>query len=203
MKILAVFSILVLAVAAPASATVIYNESMFGSFSSSGLSPTLLPLSPGLNEIIGTNGNADSSVRDYVRITIPNGFVLSSLTLINTGSLGAKGFLGIENGDQVTLAPTTTTAAGLLGWWHYTPADANTNLLPEMGVPAMGSSGFTPPLGAGDYSLWIQDSSTGTFQYEFDFQVTPTPEPATFGMGLLAAAWLLMFARRRAAFDRR
>ena len=183
--------------AAPTAATVIYNESTFPNFSSSGGSPTMLPLSPGFNEIIGSNGSQDTSVRDYVTITLPTGFLLSSLTLINTGALGAEGFIGIEAGDQVTLPPNTTTAAGLLGWWHYTPSDANTNLLPEMGVSAMGSSGFTSPLGAGDYSLWIQDTSTGLFEYQFNLQVTPAPEPATWHMSFFAAPFLLDFARRK------
>ena len=196
MKTLTGFACLLLSFSACASAATIFDEASIG-FSSSRTSPTLLNLTPGLNEIIGTNGSQDSSVRDYVTINVPTGWVLSSLTLINTGSLGAKGFIGIEGGDQITLDPlTVTNAQGLLGWWHYTPADAGTNLLPEMGISAQQSTGFPPPLMSGDYSLWIQDSSAGLFHYEFDLQVTPLPEPATWSMGLVAVAFLLSRARK-------
>lgn len=191
------FAFLFLSFSLSASATTVFDEATLG-FSSSRFTPTVLNLTPGLNEIIGTNGSQDTSVRDYVTIVVPTGWYLSSLTLINTGSLGAKGFIGIEGGDQITLDPatTTTSAAGLLGWWHYTPADAGTNLLPEMGVSALGSTGFTPPLASGDYAFWIQDSSSGLFHYEFDLQVTPLPEPATWSMSFLAAAFLLTAARK-------
>ena len=176
-------------------AATIYNESTFTDFSSSGSSPTALTLFPGSNQILGTNGSQADSVRDYVTITIPTGFMLSSLTLLDT-ALGAKGFLGVEAGNQLTLLPSTTTAAGLLGWWHYTPSDINSDLLALMATPANGSSGFAPPLSAGTYALWIQDSSTGLFHYGFDLEVQAAPEPSTW-LACLAGVGLLLGIRRK------
>jgi hypothetical protein len=73
---------------------------------------------------------------------------LGSITeLPGTQVGGALSFIGMEAGPQVTVSPDATTAAGLLGWAHYGPADINTNILPAMGIPAEGSSGFTAPLG--------------------------------------------------------
>ena len=176
----------------PMSAAVVYDEAVSGQLSSTGLSPTAVTVAGGSNLILGTNGNLAPSVRDYVTFTVPAGFALESITLMDT-SLGARGFLGLQSGNQLTLPTNTMTAAGLLGWWHYTPADIDTDLLASMSTPANGSSGFAPPLGAGSYTLWIQDSSPGTFEYGFDVTLAPVPEPATvftcvaslLGLGLL------------------
>ena len=84
---------------------------------------------------------------------------------------------------------------GLLGWWHYSPADIGHDILALAGIPASGSSGFTGPLGPGSYSFWIQDFNAGSFPYGFDFNLSPVPEPASWSAALLGAAALL--ARRR------
>ena len=55
-----------------------------------------------------------------------------------------------------------------------------------------GAIGFTPPLPAGDYTFWMQQTGANSATYQFDFIVTP--EPATAGL-LFAAAVLLL--RRR------
>lgn len=192
---------LLLASTAPSFAGVIYDESVNGSFSSSGLSPTEIVLASGSNEILGTNGStAPGGLRDYVTFTVPASMILSSITMLDT-AVGNVGFIGLEAGSQVTLPTNTTTAAGLLGWLHYTPANKNTDILPLMAVPANGSSGFTPPLGPGAYSLWIQDSSPGTFHYGFALQLDPVPEPASWesALGALLVAAVFLGLRRRAA----
>ena len=177
----------------PAFAGIIYDESVSGDFSSSGLSPTLLTLSQGSNQIFGTNGSTASSVRDYVAITVPVGLVLQSIKLLDT-AIGSIGFIGIQAGNQLTLPPATATAAGLLGWLHYVPANKNLDILPLMAVPANGSSGFTPPLPAGTYTLWIQDSSPGLFHYGFDVTLQ-TPEPSTWGSTLAAVVGVALLLR--------
>jgi len=180
-------------------AGVVYDESLNGSFSSTGLSPTTVVLTLGSNQILGTNGStATGGVRDYLTFTVPAFTVLSSVTMLDT-AVGNIGFIGLQAGSQVTLPPNTATAAGLLGWLHYTPANKNTDILPEMSVPANGSSGFSPPLAPGAYSIWIQDSSTGTFNYGFALQLDAVPEPATWESSLAAVACvaLLLGLRRR------
>ena len=181
--------------AVPAFAGIIYDESVSGNFSSSGLSPTLVTLSQGSNQILGTNGSGAPSVRDYVTITVPVGLVLDSIKLLDT-AIGALGFIGIQAGNPLTLPANTGTAAGLLGWLHYAPADKNQDILALMAVPANGSSGFTPPLPAGTYTLWIQDSSPGLFQYGFDLALA-TPEPSTWASTLAAAVGVALLLRLR------
>ena len=185
----------------PASAAIIHDEAVDGNFSGDRLNPTVLALAPGSNQIFGMNGSPDP--RDYVTFTVPVGYVLSSLTLLNTSPLGNFGFIGLESGNQITLVPPNPgTAAGLLGWWHYAAADINSDILAKMSTPANGSSGFTPPLHPGTYSLWIQETSNPSpapfFRYGFDLALTATPEPATWHMALIAFTGAgIWFARRR------
>jgi len=197
-------SLLLASLTVPTFAGVVYDESVNGNFSSSGLSPTPVVLALGSNQILGTNGSAATGgVRDYLTFMVPAFTRLSTITMLNT-TVGDIGFIGLQAGSQITLPPNTATAAGLLGWLHYTPANKNTDILPGMSVPANGSSGFSPPLAPGAYSLWIQDSSTGTFNYGFALQFDAVPEPATWESSLLAVAGvvLLLRLRRRSAISR-
>jgi hypothetical protein len=144
---------------------------------------------------LGSNGTGANSVRDYVTFTVPSGLWLTAINMLDTTPVGNIGFIGIEAGNQLTLPTNTATAAGLLGWRHYLPTDRNTDILPLMGIAANGSSGFTPPLPAGAYTLWIQDSSAGTFNYGFDVELAPAPEPATWSMALAALAGVVALRR--------
>lgn len=179
-----------------------YNEAISGDLSNLGLSPTLLgTLTPGSNQIFGTTGRGAAGIdRDYFTVTIPAGYQLSALIeLPGTSVGGATSFLGVQAGKQVTLPTTTTTAVGLLGWTHYGAGDINVNLLPRMGIPDTGSSGFTPPLGAGDYAFWIQDFNAGQFNYGFNLVVQAVPEPGqtAFLTGTLLSGGLFAVSRRR------
>jgi len=183
--------------AAQVSASVIYNEATSGDLSGSGLTPTSIgALSLGSNQIFGTTGAVGGVTdRDYFTISVPHGLELSAIVEDSGTQSGNLSFIGMEAGPQVTLPTNTTTAAGLLGWRHYSPADIGTNVLADMSVAAMGSSGFSIPLGAGTYSFWIQDTSPGTFAYAFDLQVVP--EPATGALLVLGLGVGAMATRRR------
>ena len=98
------------------------------------------------NDIFGTVGTSATGVGEpnYFVVTVPTGFALSSITVLpGTEVGGSVSFIGLEAGPQVTVSPDATSAAGLLGWWHYGPSDINNNILPLMGIPDDGSSGFT------------------------------------------------------------
>jgi hypothetical protein len=186
----------------------LWNSAVDGPLSTSGLAPTALgPLTVGSNDVFATTGSSPTGVVDlnYFVITVPTGFALGSITeLPGTEVGGSLSFIGVEAGPQVTVSPNATSAAGLLGWWHYGPADINTNILPLMGIPSDGSSGFTPPLGPGQYSFWVQELSPGTFPFAFDFGLVSTasvPEPETFTISLIGLAVLVpvLLCRRRAA----
>jgi len=179
-----------------ALAGLLYDEAASGDLSNDGLSPTQLgSLQDGDNVVYGTTGRVVATDRDYFTFTVPQGLVWSQLLeLPGTQVGGSVSFIGLQAGPQVTVSPNASDATGLLGWAHYGASTvADIELLSVMGTAGLGSTGFTPPLPAGVYSVWIQDFGGGTFSYGFDFHLTPAaPEPtaapfALFGVALVAS----------------
>ncbi len=180
----------------------LYNESVSGDLSNSGLTPTLLTVSLGLNDLFGTTGKTGTVIdRDYFTFTVPQGMELTAITVLpGTQTLGTLGdsFIGIELGPEVTVSTAATDATGLLGWFHYDTGDIGVNILPLMGTSGLGSTGFIAPLPAGTYSFWVQEASAGTVPYGLEFTVA-TPEPASWTMLLTGLAALVGKTARRAA----
>lgn len=189
--------LLALGVSAAAGAVTVYDESVNGDLADVGTSATSVAVGAGSNRVLGTTGKTLGVIdRDYFTVTIAPGWQLSSITLLpGTGVNGSLSFLGMQAGTQVTVDPTSGSATGLLGWVHYSTADINTDLLPAIGTGA-GASGFTPPLPAGSYAFWVQDTGTGKVDYGFDLGITAVPEPASAAT-LLAGLALLALRRRR------
>ena len=188
----------------------LWNSAVNGPLSTSGLAPTALgPLTLGDNDVFATTGSSAAGVIDqnFFVVTVPVGFALASITELQGTEVGGDAsFIGLEAGPQVTVGSNPATAAGLLGFTLYTPAEINTNILPLMAVAADGSSGFTAPLGPGQYSFWIQEGGTmGTFPFGFDLGLVSTasvPEPGTLTTSLIGLAILspvLLRRRRRLA----
>ena len=180
----------------------LHDEGTSGDLSNSGLSPTVLNFSPGSNVVSGTTGLGAAVDRDYFTFVVPQNTALTSLVeLANTTVGAAVSFIGIQQGNAVTV-PDAQTAAGLLGWAHYGAATTDTDLLPAMSTPNLGSTGFNGSLGAGTYSVWIQDGNVGTFSYGFDFRLNAVPEPGTLWMVLGALAVIAFRSRMYLAVSR-
>lgn len=180
----------------PCFGSVVYNESVFGDLSNSGLSPTFISVASGSNQILGNTGNLD---RDYFKITVPVNFKLTSIKVQpGTAAGGEFSFIGLQAGNQVTVAKNPTSAAGLLGWWHYSDGDIGTDILSQMSVPSFGSTGFTAPLGSGNYAFWIQDFDLGLSPYRFDINISQVPLPSAY-LGFLFGMGFLGMARNRCA----
>ncbi len=85
-------------------ASVIYDESVSGDLSNSGLTPTLLTVSLGSNQLFGTTGKTNNTVdRDYFTFTVPDGLELSAITVLpGTQTLGPLGdsFIGVKRGHK-------------------------------------------------------------------------------------------------------
>jgi hypothetical protein len=196
------FIALALGLGSSASAGVLWDESVNLDLSGNGLAPTFIgTLAHGSNQVFGSTGNTTGTPdRDYFFISVPVGLHLASITVLPGTTSGNLSFIGLQEGSQVTLPFTTTTAAGLLGWWHYSPADIGNDIFPSMSIPNLlgrGSSGFTIPLGAGNYAFWVQDTSGGgPFNYGFD--LFAVPEPGTIAMMLLGLGGLGFSLRKRA-----
>ncbi|HEY7163270.1 MAG TPA: PEP-CTERM sorting domain-containing protein [Candidatus Binatia bacterium] len=180
----------------------VYSESINGDLSNDGLNPTVITLTAGSNNIIGTTGGDTApNTRDYFTVFVPSNLRLVSLIERAGTQAGNVGFLGVESGTQLTLPTNTTTAAGLLGWIHYPPAATDTNILPTMAIAANGSSGFGPALGPGNYTFWLQDSSPGTFSYDFNIVLAPEPSSVVLMIAGIFALWPIV--RRRVRNDER
>ena len=179
-----------------------YNEAVLGDFSNFGSTPTSIgSLTPGANNVLGTTGRGNAGLdRDYFTFTVPVNSLLVSMTELPGTTVGGDvSFIGVQAGNKVTVGTNPSSAAGLLGWTHYGVADINVDILPRMGVSSFGSTGFTTPLGAGDYAFWLQDFNPGAFAYGFRLGVTVVPEPGSLALfvGMGAGGSLLAFSRLR------
>lgn len=186
-----------------------YNEATQGDLSNDWLNPNLLLLSygqigsngiPGNNILTGTTGRINGVVdRDYLHIIVPTGYVWSEMRLGSQSNVGGSAsFVGLASGS-VTVNPNTATssAAGLLGYHLYGAQDLTQDILDNMAVSTNGASGFTTPLAAGDYTLWIQELAAGSFNYRFNLILTPVPEPETNAMMLVGLGVLVSMERRK------
>ncbi len=216
MSQLHVLCVLLMSLAAAAAVAAERHESVAGDLPGDRLAPATLTLTwagtPGPNGQAGNNvisgsfgRGADGLVdRDYLHVQVPHGYALGEIQVGQQATFaGRSAFIGIGDGASMLVDPDAGSAAGLLGWAHFGPAQRQTDILDEMAVAAAGSSGFNRPLPAGDYTLWIQETGAGSFNWRFNLiivpqsQPLPVPEPATTllwaaGLGLAAAA-----ARRR------
>lgn len=194
-----------------------HHEATQGEVSDNPLAPTPLLLEfnasmpmPGGNVISGTVGRGANTPnvidRDYLRVTVPTGHVWSALRVgnqvTNGGRLGS--FIGLADGSTMPVSPTATSASGLLGWTLYTASQATTDILDDMALGHIsagglnGASGFAAPLPAGDYTLWIQETASGSYTYRFNLVLTPVPEPAAAMLALAALGGLWAIRSRKA-----
>jgi hypothetical protein len=194
-----------------------YDEAVSGDLSGNRLAPSFLQLdftpagnTPGSNVVAGTVGRVAGVVdRDYLHVNIPSGYVLARLLVGNQTTVGgapggaAGSFIGIAAGSMMPVAETAADAQGLLGFRVYTLAERGTDILDDMAMASQGASGFSVPLGAGDYTLWIQELATGSYTYRFNLvleaapAVVPLPPAAALfagGLGLLG--WRASRAQR-------
>jgi hypothetical protein len=153
-----------------------YKESKSGDLSNDGLNPTKVKLVLGDNTIDGDYGNNGGIDRDYFWVKIPDGQQLSAIVLDPATQVGGnKSFIGVQKGKQVTVDPNGGSPEGLLGWTHYETADEGTDILPAICVGA-GAKGCTPPLKAGTYAFWVQETGICQCHYRFIFTLTSVAE---------------------------
>jgi len=186
-----------------------YTESIDGDLSNDRLAPTRLVLSyggPGASSMLGANiitgtlGNTPPGTidRDYLNFRIPAGFVLSELRVGQQTTVGGGGsFIGLAAGTTMPVAPDAPDATGLLGWRVYQLSDRGTDILDNMQTAGNGASGFERPLVSGEYTLWLQELASGTFNYRFNLLLSPVPEASTLSLMAAGALCVVLAARRR------
>ncbi|MEP7364038.1 MAG: PEP-CTERM sorting domain-containing protein [Acidobacteriota bacterium] len=208
--ILGLFSCLVMV--PMASAAVVWDESVDGDLSGNFASPDPLSFSIGANTVLGATGRPATtapSERDYFTFTIPNGYFLLSIKVLegtNFERPEGAGFLAIQGGTAVidpTTMPSSALAAALLGYTHYKLADVGTDILPRLAGSNNPPAPFPPAigfslLGAGTYSVWIQDTGVSETPLPYGFEFTlATPEPGTWATGLAGLLGLAFLRRKR------
>ena len=178
---------------------VAFDETRDGDASDDRFAPALIGLAAGVNTIRGSFGQSptiDVHDLDYISFTVPEGFQLETFMLQSASVGGAFSFVGLQAGPIITIpADWTSIETPLLGWAHFGTADVGQDLLAYMRV-SPGSVGFSGPLQAGTYALWIMEFNTEVHTYSFGLGVTAVPGPS----GLAAALALGAIRRRR---DRR
>ena len=159
--------VLLAALAAPASAAVIHDESVNGDLSSNAAAPTPLVFALGGNTVIGTTTSGD---RDYIRFTIPANQILSGLNLLvySPDNLSFAAF----NAGTSSYIPSGTTNAFFLAGIHIEFGDLGSDILPLFVDRAVTTYALAAPqLDPGDYCFVIQQTNAIIQSYSLEFVV--------------------------------
>lgn len=150
------FFALTLGITAGATAQ-IHNETTDGDLSDAFDNPSGPFILVSGNNMLLANQLGDPRDIDYLTIVIPEDFQLDALFLDGYTAEGTNNtaFLGIQEGAAFTTDAMNTTASDLLGGIVYGSAELDTDMLPAIGQLG---DGFTPPLQAGTYTLWLNQT---------------------------------------------
>jgi hypothetical protein len=155
----------------------VVDEASVGDFSDDRLQPTVVTLEPGINIIRGRSGLSpvpDVPDLDYVTVHVPAMHSLNRFIVSSAFVGGAFSFVAIEAGPIVSIpADWSDIDTPLLGWAHFGSSSVGQDLLPVM-ANSPGSKGFTPPLPAGAFTLWIMELNTSK-QYSYEFEICVEP----------------------------
>lgn len=181
-----------------------YNEALRGDISDNRLAPTVVVLGAGSNVVQGNFGlspTPDVADLDYFAVTVPSGYRLDKVVLVNLNPGGANSFLGAQAGPQMTMPSTSHDPSPLLGWAHIYKTQIGSNVLPAMSIAG--------PLAAGDYTFWSNETDTSAaWSYAFDFQVSALAEPdsvplPSWALVLLASGLFAIGLSRAVRSDQR
>ncbi|MEM6528061.1 MAG: dockerin type I domain-containing protein [Chloroflexota bacterium] len=136
----------------------IFDETTSGDLSDSNTAPSgPFLLNEGSNIVIADQQGNPRDV-DYLTIIIPAGFEWTGLFLdAYVAGTGNRAFIGLQAGSTFTTDFNNTSATDLLGGLTYGSTQVGTDILDDMGTLG-GAQGFTPPLGAGTYTLWLNQT---------------------------------------------
>jgi len=192
----------------PVQAVILWDESTDGDLSNDQSAPNAFTLENGVNSVIGNVGIGDT--QDWIALTVPTGFALTSVVLAAYVSTDLQGFTGFQAGSSFI---GSAFVAGSYAGYAHVGTGAQNGMLPRMNlvgqdlIPLMadnspggtssGAAGFTQPIGAGTYTFLIQQQGAST-AYQFDYDVTPVPEPATLATFALVGMGLFGLSRRLA-----
>ncbi|MEM1184532.1 MAG: hypothetical protein AAGI53_05970 [Planctomycetota bacterium] len=140
-----------------------HGETVSGDLSTDPLAPTSVGLEVGANEVRGTV-QAPADALDYFTFEILKGDLLTDLFLLEytdvaIGGNGDRGYIHIDGPTRVI--PGGGTIFDFLGGSHLDRGiapDETINLLDWLSGAPTGRSGFTASLGAGAYTINVQQT---------------------------------------------
>lgn len=176
------------ACAGTAAASINYDETVDGDLSNNRFAPTNFVLSTGVSSFTMDVIDSDQPTGDldYFSVTIGAGLSIDSIILTDSsnpaGGFDPIAFLALEVGPQVSVDPDAPDPTPLAGFFLSNPTLIGTEVLDDL------TNGGTS-LGAGTYSLWIQQTGEDLTRISLDFNVVPAPgSVAALGcLGLLAS----------------
>ena len=156
-----------------------------------------------------------SSNSNYVTFTVPQGFVFQGLSLKSYKSADNRAFVALMPGNTWTSVPNVGTGAlpGALAFHHFgtggnplgalcaqqylsgsrTPSSGENCLTNPAGQSNLLTKSISTPINgtlpAGDYTVWIQQTSGELVDYVFEASFAPAPGPLPL-LGA-AAGWSL------------
>lgn len=158
--------------AAVASADVVHDEAVDGDLSNEAFLPSVLAFGPGGNLVSGSV-TVNGDFRDFITFTVPAGSALVALRQVlysdGAGTFGSVGYHAI-NAGSTGLVPGFGTAGSFLGGNHMFN-NMGADLLPDLAAAITNGTGFTIPLGPGDYSYVIQQSGNQHTFYILEFDI--------------------------------
>lgn len=110
---------------------------------------------------------------DYITVNVPAGSQLTSIQLDDYSSVDDRSFIAIQAGSVFTVLADAPAVEDLLGYLHFGENMIDADILAGIGL-GEGAQGFTPPLEAGDYSFWIQETGGEPVNFSMNFVVEPT-----------------------------
>lgn len=182
-------------------AGVAHDEALNGDLSNNASAPTVLAFGPGGNLVSGSV-MLQGDMRDYFTFNVPPGRALVALRQVfysdGAGTFGSVGYHAIREG-VTSLEPGFGTANNFLGGNHMFNELPGTDLLPFLAAALTNGSGFTIPLGPGNYSYVMQQSGNQHTSYTLEFEIADdwtevagglagvNGEPLLVGSGYLTA----------------
>lgn len=154
-------------------ADAVYDEASQGDLSSNAAAPTVIALDGETLTVSGSvQAGSAGDVRDYFTFTVPSGQNLVAMNLVSyvdgtTGKTGNKGYVMIDEGST-SVVPSFNTTQDFIGGWHLLRSifpDESVNMLTRMSSGTSGGTGFTLPLGPGDYTVNIQQTGSQNNAY--------------------------------------